>query len=363
LETIMLDKLTDVVDSTKIFFKKILPHKKDDQDTKYFKITVFLIIGVFLTMVILTFLVFFMNLKGGEKTVVPNVTSAKNAQIDLISGILALQEKYLNFKIEMKGSSAYSRGIIMGQNPNPGTEVKMGRTINLMVSKGPVITKIEDYTGKTLAWLRYELQGAFASNEKALIEIREPIMYKYDDSEPGTILEQSPQAGTSINEDKLTYIDLVVSKGPKGKESIAEGYVGKHFEDVISKLAANNIMMVTSIDSEKNKYGEGIITSQNPESGEEVPYNTPIKLTVNPVVRSLGKDDVFGVFEYIMERYKVPVDIKIVAEFKNEKQTLISLKMEGGRISIPYVVKEGTELIVFLFEDKEMERYTVKESD
>jgi eukaryotic-like serine/threonine-protein kinase len=358
----MLDKITDVVDSTKIFFKKILPHKKDDQETKYFKITVFLIIGVFCTMVFLTFLIFFINLKGEEKTVIPDVTSTLSNKIDLIAGILSLQEKNLNFKIEMKTSSKFSRGVIMEQNPNPGTEVKMGRTVTLMVSKGPLITKIEDYTGKTLAWLRYELQGAFASNEKALIEIREPIMYRYDDSEPGTILEQSPQPGTSIFEDKLTYIDLVVSKGPKGKVIVADTYKGKHFEDVISKLASNNIMMVTSADTEKNKYGEGIISSQNPDTGEEIPYNIPVKLTVNPVTKGLGDDEVFGIYEYIMERYNVPVSLRIVASYKNEEQTLLSLKIEGGKISIPYVLKKGTELKVILFDDKEMDKFIVGET-
>ncbi len=354
----MFDKITDVVDNTKIFLKKILPHKKDDQDTKYFKITVFLIIGVFATMVLLTFLIFFINLKGEEKTVVPNVTSSTSDKIDLITALLALQEKNLNYKIEMKTSSKFSRGMIMEQNPKSGTEVKMGRKVTLVVSKGPVISKIDDYTGKTLAWLRYELQGAFASNEKALIEIREPIMYKYDDSEPGTILEQSPAQGTTIFEDKLTYIDLVVSKGPKGKTKVADNYVGKHFEDAIKKLAEDNTMMVTVTGNDK-KYGEGIITAQNPASGDEIPYNTPIKLSVNSISKSLGDDDVFGIFEYIMDRYKVPVEIKFVARYKNEEQVLLSLKIEGGRISFPYVLKKDTELQVVLFDDQVMDTYVI----
>jgi beta-lactam-binding protein with PASTA domain len=357
----MLDKITDVVDNTKIFLKKILPHKKDDQDTKYFKITVFLIIGVFTTMVILTFLFFFINLKGEDDTVVPNVVSTSADKIDVINAILALQEKDLNYKIDMKTSSKYSRGVVMGQNPIPGTVVKMGRKVTLIVSKGPIISKIDDYTGKTLAWLRYELQGAFASNEKALIEIREPIMYKYDESEPGTILEQSPAQGATIFEDKLTYIDLVVSKGPKGKTKNTDAYVGKHFEDVIKKLAEENLMMITVVNNEKNKYGEGIVASQSPNSGDEIPYNSPVKISVNPVSKGLGDDDVFGIFEYIMERFKVPVDLKIIAKYKSEEQTLLSLKIEGGRISIPYVLKKGTVLRVILFEDQEMETYVVGE--
>jgi hypothetical protein len=226
-----------------------------------------------------------------------------------------------------------------------------------------MITKIGDYAGKTLAWLRYELQGAFASNEKALVEIREPIMYRYDDSEPGTILEQNPKPGASIFEDKVTYIDLVVSKGPKGKEVIAENYIGKQYVDVLTKLSVSNIMVSTERETEKNKYREGIVVEQDPLEGKEIPYNTILKLKVNEVKKGLSEDEVFGIYEYIMERYTVPVDLKIVATYKNEKQMLFSLKMEGGKISIPYVLKKGTEITVILFEDKEMEKFVVEDDN
>ncbi|MBN1697787.1 MAG: PASTA domain-containing protein [Spirochaetales bacterium] len=338
--------------------KQILPNQRDDQETKFFKLTVFLIIGLFFIMVFMSVIIFFANLRGNENVSVPNVTSSENDKVDLIDAIARLQDKGLNVRIQEKHTSEYSRGIVIGQNYKPGKNVKIGRTVTLVVSKGPVIKQIEDYTGKTLGWLRYELLQAFASDEMALLQIREPVMYVYDEATNGTILEQNPKEGTPLYENRVTYIDLVVSKGPKGQEVIAEKYIGKRYQDAIKLLAGRNIPFLFEIEKERNEYKEGIVATQNPEPDKEIPLMVPMRLTVNEIT-ALEDDEVFDIFNYIIDDYPVPVTVKVIARYMGEEMELLSIKHDGGKISFPYRLKSGTEIIVYIL-DKEVNKYLVE---
>ncbi|MBN2534015.1 MAG: PASTA domain-containing protein [Spirochaetales bacterium] len=352
-----------MIDMIKIInkIKDFFPNRTDDPDTRYFKITLFLILGLFGTMILVVFIVFFTNIKGSEEIKVPNVTTTEVTKIDILDAILKLQEKYLDVRIQEKHSSKFARGIVIDQKPRPGAVVKAGRYITLVVSKGPVINKIEDYRGKTLGWLRYELRSKFASDEKALIEIREPVIYQFDESPQGTILDQSPKADTPIYENRVTYINLVVSKGPKGQEKRSAKYIGRSYQDVIKMLSFGNIPFTFEVGEAKDNVREGIVIAQNPEPDEEITPLVPVRLTITPVLK-LAEDEIFDIFQYIVEKYPIPVDVTIVSQYQGEITELLSMKHEGGKISFPYRVKSGTEIIVYIL-DSEENRYIIEKDE
>jgi beta-lactam-binding protein with PASTA domain len=306
-------------------------------------------------------IVFFANIKGKEKIKVPNVTTTENTKIDIIDAIAKLQEKYLNVQIQEKHSSQYARGIIIDQKPKPGNVVKAGRRITLVVSKGPVINKIEDYRGKSLGWLKYELRSKFASDEKVLIEIREPVIYQFDESSQGTIIDQSPIPDTPIYENRVTYISLVVSKGPKGQEKRAGNYIGRPYPEVMKTLASQNIPFTFEIGPEKPNVREGIVITQTPEQDEEITPLVPVRLSITPVLK-LGEAEVFDIFHYIVEKYPIPVDVTIMSQYQGVPTELLSTKHEGGKISFPYKVKSGTEIIVYIL-DSEVDRYVIEKEE
>ncbi|MBN2439964.1 MAG: PASTA domain-containing protein [Spirochaetales bacterium] len=339
--------------------KSIFPNKLDDPDTRYFKITIFLIIGLLGSMVLIGVIVFFTNLKGHEKIIVPNVTTTETNKMDIIDAIIKLQDKYLGVKIQEKHSSQYARGIVIEQKPRPGAVVKAGRRVTLTVSKGPVINKLGDYIGKGLGWLRLELRSKFSSDDKVLIEIREPVIYQYSDTiEKDRIIEQKPAPDTPIYENEVTYIDLVVSKGPRGQEVRAGHYVGKNYVDVMRMLESNNIPFVFELSTDTQNAKEGMVVTQTPEADEEITRLVPVQLTIAPVV-TLEEDEVFDIFQYIVEKYPIPVDLKVIAQYQGESKVLVSIKHEGGKISFPYRVKSGTELIVYIM-DMEQDRYLIE---
>jgi eukaryotic-like serine/threonine-protein kinase len=335
--------------------KRLLPNPRyDDKETKYFKTIVFLIIGIIGAMILLGSLVFFVNLKGANRILVPDVTSTDTRKVDIIAAVMDLQEKGLFTNIQMKHSSKFARGYVLEQRPIAGSEVKLGRTVVLTVSMGSTIDKLGNYIGKKLSFLNLELQQAFASSDKALVEVKQPVMYVNNEAEYGVILEQKPAPGTDINENQILYLELVVSKGPAGKELEIGEFRGKSYKTAVDDLSERGIPFTFTLATESNNYGEGVVVSQAPLKGEKLPEGGVVDLTINEV-KKLEKKQIFGIFEYIVSEYPMSVDIKIVAKYNNADETLLSMKHKGGRISLPYIVNDGTELVLSIF-NKEVKR-------
>ena len=81
--------------------------------------------------------------------------------------------------------------------------------------------------------------------------------------------------------------------------------------------------------------------------------NPNLSLTMTRPVR-LKSGQVFGVFEYVLPDYPIMVDISLDAISASGNTTLLSMKHPGGPISIPYVVDEKTELVLYIFDKEEI---------
>ena len=47
------------------------------------------------------------------------------------------------------------------------------------------------------------------------------------------------------------------------------------------------------------------------------------------------------------------MDLYINAEYEGETKELLSMKHEGGRVAFPYIIKSGTEIIVYVLDKEE----------
>ncbi len=92
-------------------------------------------------------------------------------------------------------------GLVISQNPNAGIVVAKGSTVKIVVSKGPETFAVPDVVEKSEAVATAELEDA-GFNVK--------ITYDYQEGN-GTVLEQSPPAGTKVT--KGTTVDLLIDGG------------------------------------------------------------------------------------------------------------------------------------------------------
>ncbi|MDR2097387.1 MAG: PASTA domain-containing protein, partial [Spirochaetaceae bacterium] len=151
-------------------------------------------VGIMVFVSVIAIAVFFLTVRGAEQTMVPEILGK-----DLVEALLELQQKELYPRIELRYSgSVADKGRILEQDPRAGSIVKAGRRIRLVVSQGPVVSKVENYVGRGVDDVREELQTLFAANSQPLITVKEPILYQYSAQAAGTILEQNPAPGTGI---------------------------------------------------------------------------------------------------------------------------------------------------------------------
>jgi serine/threonine-protein kinase len=139
---------------------------------------------------------------GAETVIVPDVErrSLLEARLLIDQAQLRVGEMRETFDEQVKG------GFIMEQDPQPGARVERGRTINLVVSKGPQRLEMPNVVGKPSADARRLLQDVGIM----LSEVRTTTT---TDLQPGIIVAQSPQAGTRIKPTDPVIVTVTVRPG------------------------------------------------------------------------------------------------------------------------------------------------------
>jgi len=325
--------------------EKVFPSRKDPPDKRNFKLVILLIVAMFLLMVLIGLVTFWLSVRGAEEVLVPNVENK-----ELISALIEMQEKELYPRIQVRYSSDYQKGMIIEQKPTSGTIVRVGRRVILTVSRGPVIDRVEDYAGQKVEEVRIHLQTLFASY-RALLKIKEPVSYVFDPEAAGTILAQKPEPGTVI--DSVTDLELVVSRGPRGELVTVPEFIGMEFHNAIAQLSSSNFPFIFAVRRAEGDEDRGVIVSQTPEAESEVPYGSVMQLTMTRPER-VPRGKVFGVFEYVLPDYPIMVDISLDSISAAGNTTLLTMKHPGGPISIPYIVDEKSELVLYIFDQEEI---------
>jgi len=311
------------------------------QDKKALNISLLVIFAGTIIMFLAFSFSFYMTIRGREKTKVPNLVGE-----ELIDGLISLQNRSLYPKVMTRFSSEPTdKGKIIAQDPPAGSLVKAGKNITLTISRGSIVDTVGDYRNQNLEDVKLELQTLFTTY-KPLLKIKDPVIYVFDDEEAGTILEQKPLSGTEIS--GLTEVTLIVSRGPVSQNFIVKKYTGLDFKTAVSTLSRNNIPFQITL-AEESGAEAGTIISQSPDEGVSVEGGTEFHLKMTKP-ENLDDDEVFGVFDYDLREYSVYVNLKIeVLEPDGDRKALVSMKHRGGHISLPYVEKSGSQIILSVY--------------
>lgn len=127
---------------------------------------------------------------------------------------------------------------------------------------------VPDFTGYTYSQLQSDPQ--FSANYRFAIVAQE---YSSDHAQ-GVVIDQSPEAGTTTDEQPL--IELVISKGPEKVEM--PNIIGFTRESAEKELAANNIKASFFMIENNGDYASDCVVSTDVEAGTFIDVN---KVTVN----------------------------------------------------------------------------------
>jgi beta-lactam-binding protein with PASTA domain len=291
--------------------------------------------------------VFFIAVRGAEQTMVPDVRN-----LELTEALLELQVKELYPRIQMRYSLAASdRGRILEQSPEAGTIVKAGRRIRLVVSRGVVITNVENYVGRNIGEVRMDIQTLFASGTYAgniaglpLLSLREPFMYQYSTEPPGTILQQSPEPGSAIS--GPTVLELVVSRGPENEMITVPELTGLSIAAALDILGELGAPFTFSQRPPRSGEAPETVLSQSPAALTIASANTELSLVASAPVE-LAEGEVFALFSYTLPPNPYPLLTSLEAILPSgERRSLAAVNHPGGKFVVPYRLPAGSTLIL-----------------
>ncbi|MDR1058638.1 MAG: PASTA domain-containing protein, partial [Treponema sp.] len=253
--------------------------------------------------------VFFIAVRGAEQTMVPEIRGK-----DLTAALLELQVKELYPRIQLRYSqSSGDKGLILEQDPNPGTIVKAGRRIRLVVSQGVMINTVESYLGRNIDEVRMDLQALnAATGGAALLTLKEPLMYEYSPEIPGTILQQQPEAGTGISGPMA--LSFVVSRGPQSSLIQVPVLTGLSMEEALERIGQGGFDFSFALRPARETEKPETVVFQEPRGDTMAAANTRLALTVAaPTEPAAAGGEVFGLFRYTMAKNPYPLGIRLEA--------------------------------------------------
>jgi beta-lactam-binding protein with PASTA domain len=311
--------------------------KPTDPDTSRFIIVACVVVVLFMGLSALV--AFFVALRGAEKTMVPDLRG-----MELSTALVAMQEKELYPRIQLRNSdSVDDSGTILEQNPGPGAIVKAGRRINIVVSRGLVVKKVDNYVGQRLEEVKIHLQTLFTNTANPLLSIQDPPVAVFNPKEPGTILEQQPLPGTAIT--KPVKLVLVVSRGPEKKTVTVPSLMGLGLKPALEAIDKAGVTATFSSRKREGTEAPLSISSQLPAAGSSVPASTLVSLVITEPDKKDGYS--FGIFKQSLPDYPYALRLTVVAELPSGSiETLFDQNHPGGAFSLPYYLPTGSQVVL-----------------
>jgi eukaryotic-like serine/threonine-protein kinase len=297
-------------------------------------------LGAFLLVILLGVftLTILPKLLGPDEIELPDVSG-----LEVTKGISELEKSGFTIGEQIKlNDEKVPDGYIIKTNPPSGKILKEGAVIDLYISVGKETFELSDYINR-----RYDdvFQLLVKENFK---DIKKNQVF--DESEPGTILEQSPSAGENVIPEE-TVLEFTVSKGPELiKLKDLTGFNQKGVEEYAQSTGLK-------IDLSNTEYHdtipEGTVIRQSPDPGTELRKDDLVK-----VILSKGKEEippktvkiqVFIPYDPVIEG--TPQVVRIYIEDMNRSMTTPSetftiTQSEERTIEflIPYGAKAGYKI-------------------
>jgi beta-lactam-binding protein with PASTA domain len=193
---------------------------------------------------------------------------------DIVTVGETLSQQGLKFKVDRREpSQSVPKDSIIGQNPAPGTGIKKGRTVRLIVSQGPSELAAPQLVGEQFRKAEFILrQGGLLPPDLAWVWS--------DKVERNTVIAQDPPAGAPLEQGGR--VGILVSLGKKGHLYVAPKLVGKRADEAVRFVDRMGLQhRVTSRQTPTGaSQGDRIVVAQRPLPGYPLPADGLVELEV-----------------------------------------------------------------------------------
>uniref|UniRef100_A0A7C2I288 non-specific serine/threonine protein kinase n=1 Tax=Ammonifex degensii TaxID=42838 RepID=A0A7C2I288_9THEO len=183
-------------------------------------------------------------------------------------------EKYgLRVQVQEVNNATVDKNKVIKQDIKPGSRVKKGRLVTLLVSLGPEMATVPDVRNKPLQDAEMILV-----NEDFTVGLKKEVFH--DEIPAGTVVDQEPAPGTS--RPKEAPVNLVVSKGPRPVKKPVPELLGLTLEAARAKLnEAGFTLSEETVQQPSTEYFSGYVCAQNPAAGTHLEAGKAVEVTVS----------------------------------------------------------------------------------
>ncbi|ETR74392.1 MAG: PASTA domain-containing protein [Candidatus Magnetoglobus multicellularis str. Araruama] len=278
-----------------------------------FRQSIQIIIGLIVFVIIFiltTYFSVYIFVKTEKYVIIPDVTGK-----DIIYVLELLSDNRLNTKVDgTEYHSTIPKNHVIYQDPKPGSEVKEGRDVSIVLSKGSKWLRLPDIRGMPIEKAQIVLdQHRLCRGE--ITRIYHPQFVS------GMIIYQFPEPGSYIT--NIACIDILVSRGHRSTLYQMPDFIGVSIEEALMMLSTINIQPFSIKYASDNQWPENRIIEQKPAFGYAITKEEPVYLTVNRKNLKIG-DSKGGISLYV---YSVPNGFL-------QKHVLIRLNIFGVTIHV-----------------------------
>ena len=284
-------------------------------------------------------------IKSEDTVVVPDLLGK-----DVVYVLEILTDLGLNTKVR---GSEYSDGItknkVLSQDPLPGHEIKTGRDVNIVLSKGARMIQMPNLRSLTIhqAGIALEDNGLRMGNLTSVYSVqlrKEEIMAH--DPPPGIMLKR----GTRVN--------LLQSLGPRPHVYKMSDLKGQSINDAILSIERSELLLGQINTTVNTNMAPDIVVKQEPVPGHQVQAGQAVNLVINKKAGSTGRPSGFNGGAVALFRHRLePGFIKRHIRIRMDRQGLSSelfndwLKPDE---EVWVVILRDEVATIFLYEDGEL---------
>ncbi len=222
------------------------------------------------------FLTLNVAIKRGEKVTVPNLVNRS-----VVEALDMLSEKGLELrKTGARNSAVIPRDYILSQDPIPGTVVKDGTPVSVVISLGSKVTAVPNLVGRSLREARIELS-------RAALQTGRLAKVHYAGA-ADVILAQSPLPNEEVVRE--TPVDLLVGLGPRPLEYRLPNLIGHPLEKANRLLDVMGLPIGDVTTKLDFAHPHGTILDQDPRPGSRVVQGSSVSLVMS-TMRSEGEQE------------------------------------------------------------------------
>jgi len=206
--------------------------------------------------------------RGTGTQAVPDLTGK-----DVVSVLELLSGLDLNTKI---GGLQYSADIpanhVISQDPVAGTEIKKGRSVRIVLSRGPATVQVPNLRGLSLDQAETLLESNGLCRGRLSRFHGRPVAV-------GMVAAQAPLAGRKVT--RGACVDLLVSLGARRRAVIMPDLRGLRLQEAVALLESDDLATGRiRYDYDRFKPPEGVI-GQQPPAGHRAVLNTTVDLRIS----------------------------------------------------------------------------------